>query len=175
MNVLIIVLSIIALIVIVFVVLFILAKMKGRVEISLDKYEYSPGDTIKGKIILKLKKPLHAKSLQVGLVGQRTDIKYTTNAKGRPSKSRKTYTIFNFFKPISKEKDYPSGESIQDFELKIPENVLSNIKLGKGIIGSIAKSIQILSKETTTITWQVIANLDVPGINISNSVKVNIV
>ncbi|MCK4491033.1 MAG: hypothetical protein KAU03_00310, partial [Candidatus Altiarchaeales archaeon] len=45
---------------------------KGDIEISLEKYNFSPGDTIKGKVSLKLKKPVNAKQLRLVFVGEKT-------------------------------------------------------------------------------------------------------
>ena len=32
---------------------------KGKIEIQLSKYNYSPGDELSGTVILKLKKPVN--------------------------------------------------------------------------------------------------------------------
>jgi len=137
---------------------------RGNIEVILEKYNYSPGETIEGKIILKLKKPIRAKKLKVGLRGE----KKTKEIGEKPPEQKKTF-IFNFEMPLDKEKEYFKGE--YDFEIKIPKNVLAP----KSAIGSVLKGIQILSGRETRVNWYIIAYLDIPsGFDISKKVQVNI-
>ena len=49
---------------------FIIAKSKGKIEIIPDKYQYSPGETINGKLRLIIKKPMISRELKINLIGQ---------------------------------------------------------------------------------------------------------
>jgi len=139
---------------------------KGKIEVSLEKYNFSPGEIIKGRITLKLKKPIRAKALKVGLVGEKKTTKYETS-----STSQSKTHFFDFEMPLDGEKEYIEGE--YNFEIKIPANVLQ--AQPGGAVGDIIKGIQLLSGKDVRISWHVIAKLDIPsGIDVSKKVQVNI-
>ena len=145
---------------------------KKQIDVILEKFNFSPGETLKGKITLNLDKPVHAKQLKVALIGERisTIMERRPNGSTNPHQE-KTY-VFNFQMPLDGEKDYLQGE--YTFEIKIPTNVLQNIPL-EGKIGGILKTIQALSMTGAKISWFVQANLDIPmKIDISKKVQINI-
>lgn len=143
---------------------------RGKIELILEKYNYSPGNTIKGKISLKLKKPIQAKALKVGLVGEKVTKEFRrTSGKGARSTPRKT-NLFDFEMSLDGEREYLKGE--YKFKIKIPENVLQT---PKGDIGNIIKGIQLLSGKDIRISWYVTAKLDIPsGFDISKKIQINI-
>lgn len=141
---------------------------RGKIEINLKKYNFSPGDTIKGKISLKLKKSVQAKTLKVGLVGEKVTKEFRRTSDTR-TRQKKTY-FFNFEMPLDGEKEYLKGE--YSFEIKIPSNVLQT---PKGAVGDIIKGIQVLSGKDIMMSWYVIAKLDIPsGFDISKKIQINI-
>lgn len=143
---------------------------KGSAEIRLDKYEFSPGETIKGNVKFTLKKVVHAKAVNIRLVGERKQSNFGSQ---RKTFGNKGY-VFDFIKPLDMEKDY-SGEFSYDFEINIPSNVLNQLSLGDGVAGTLIKSAQILSGTNTYINWYVTAYLDIPaGIDVSKKVQINI-
>ncbi|MEM5790884.1 MAG: hypothetical protein QXP77_02465 [Candidatus Aenigmatarchaeota archaeon] len=136
---------------------------KGKIEIILEKYNFSPGEIIKGRVILKLKEPIMARALKVGLIGEE---------KSFSGKKKSSTKIFSFEMPLDGEKEYLEGE--YNFELKIPSNLLTMPQI-PGVIGDVIKGIQILSGVGTRISWYVIAKLDIPsGLDVSKKVQVNI-
>ena len=44
---------------------------KKQIDVILEKFNFSPGETVKGKITLTLDKSVHAKQLRVALIGER--------------------------------------------------------------------------------------------------------
>jgi hypothetical protein len=161
----------------------ILGLGKGRVEVFLEKYNYQPGETISGKINLKLKKPIHARGLKVGLIGEQT---VTTRSGGgilAGGTSRETRTeksqIYHFEIPLDDEKDYHEGEYA--FQIKIPEDpknvALGQVNLPEGTVGTVLKTIQAFSgtSQSVSISWHVRAYLDIPrGLDVSKKVSVTI-
>jgi len=145
---------------------------KKQIDVVLEKYNFSAGETIKGKVLLTLDKIIHAKQLRVALIGERTSTLPQRKSDGNMHpKQRKEY-IFNFQMPLDGEKDYQQGE--YTFEIKIPANVLQNIPL-EGKAGVILKTIQALSTAGSRISWYVQANLDIPmGFDVSKKVQINI-
>ena len=140
---------------------------KGKIEVFLEKYNFSPGEIIRGRISLKLKTPVQAKALKVGLVGEKATTEF-----GRKSTSQSKTHFYNFEMPLDGEKEYVEGE--YNFEIKIPANVLQTPSPG-GAVGDIVKGIQLLSGKDVKISWYVIAKLDIPlGFDVSKKVQVNI-
>jgi len=149
---------------------------KGKIEIQIDKYNFSPGNVLNGKVLLKLKKPIKAKSLKIALKGEKTtyETEYRDN---RPTTSKNITSIFDFTQPLDTEKEYPTTETDYNFKIKIPKNILSQSTLPENpIANTIAKSLQILSNQDTKIGWYLIAFLEIPwGIDVSKKVQINIV
>jgi len=145
---------------------------KGKIEVILEKYNFSPGESIKGRISLKLKKPIEAKALKVGLVGEKATTEFgKTSGRGMSTSQSKTH-FYDFEMPLDGKKEYLEGE--YNFEIKIPANVLQTPSPG-GAVGDIVKGIQLLSGKDVRISWHVIAKLDIPsGIDVTKKVQVNI-
>ena len=142
-----------------------------KIDVLLEKFNFSPGDTIKGKVILKLGKPVSAKQLKVGLRGEKISSSMTMGPHGADRQRQKSY-IFDFEMPLDQEKEYDEGE--YSFEIKVPKS-LSNDKMPSGVAGDILKGVEILANAQSRVNWYVIAYLDVPmGIDISKKVQVNI-
>ncbi len=160
-------------IVVLLIVLWLVKRSKGKIEINLTNFQFSPGDVIEGDVVLKLKKPVQAKALKVGLIGIYQNTNYGKSPKGYSRSSTKSYA-FEFRQPIDGEKEYPSGDTSYHFKLKIPQDLLSSRAFGDGALGTIVKSVQILSGNISSIKWYVEANLDMKGFNISRKVQVNI-
>lgn len=144
---------------------------KGKIDIVIEKYNYSPGETVKGKLILNLKETVHAKSLKVGIVGEKTTT-VTLTINGKTNTRHSNVNVFSFEMPLDGEKDYVRRE--YDFEMKVPGN-LTQPSIPEGVAGDILKSVQILAGREGTIKWYITAKLDVPkGFDVSNRVQVNI-
>jgi hypothetical protein len=43
---------------------------KGKINITIQKTNYAPGDTISGNVALTLKKPVKAKEVSISLIGE---------------------------------------------------------------------------------------------------------
>ena len=143
---------------------------KGKIEIQLNKYGFSLGETINGKVSLKLKKPIKARGVNIRLVGIRKETRYSDSGKTSGSNN-----IFDFKQPLDGLKEYGVDEKVYDFKIKIPNNVLTQPKFGQSTIGTLVGAAQILSGTMSSINWYLIANLDiVSGIDISKKVQINI-
>jgi hypothetical protein len=150
---------------------------KGKIEIQLDKYNFKPGETIKGKLVLKLKKPVNAKQLRVAFVGEmsRTQSRIGIGAANNPVYSRRSEKeyIYKFEMPLDGEKEYTGGE--YSFEILIPSNILDQGKLPDGTIGTALKAVQFLSGVSSRVNWYVKASLDVPkGLDVKGKAQINI-
>lgn len=146
----------------------IISKSKGQIEIILDKYQYSPGETINGKIKLTIKKPMISKELKISLIGQQKIRSRRMNINKRTSTNEyKNVEIFNFTMPLHKQKEYSIRGQEIDFQIKIPENINSQEPRTLGFFS--------FSRRNFPIKWYLSADLEVPGINpYSKKVQINI-
>jgi len=143
---------------------------KKEIEITLEKFNFSIGETVRGKIFLKLKKPTRAKALKVGLIGERLTKNTRIQGTNVSSQQKKEY-VFNFEMPLDGEKEYSQGE--YNFEIKIPTNLSQT--LPGGLAGDVLKTIQTLAGNQSNVYWYIIAKLDIPmGIDVSNKIQINI-
>ncbi|MDI6826057.1 MAG: hypothetical protein QMD36_02580 [Candidatus Aenigmarchaeota archaeon] len=145
---------------------------KKEIEIFLEKYNYSPGETIRGRISLKLNKPIHARALKVGLVGEKFVTETVRDSGGSMRSRQKRKNVYSFEMPLDSEKEYLQGE--YDFEIKIPTNLLQT-SLPEGIISDVIKTYKILTGSESNVFWYVIAKLDVPmKFDVSERIQINI-
>jgi hypothetical protein len=167
-NWILIIIGVVVLVLVIILVLFLLARSKGKIVINLQKYNFAPGETVTGSINLKLKKPVQAKSLKVGLLGRMHNTQYS-----RGGRSDRYQKAFEFKQPLDGEKTYPVGEKIYNFNIKIPKDILSSRYL-QGALGSAIKAVQIISGNISSIKWYITSNLEMPGFDISKKVQINI-
>ena len=143
---------------------------KGKIEIQLDKYNYSPGETIEGTVALSLKKPLPGKELSIRLIGEEK----VQQGYGRNS-SYRTVAVFDFKQPLDREKEYPAGQPMAySFKIKLPADVAGRQQMPEGKLGTILKVAQVMSGTVRRINWYLIARLDVKGFDISKKVQINV-
>jgi hypothetical protein len=152
---------------VIWLVMWLITKSKGKIDIVLKNYNYSPGDTINGKINLTVKKPIQSKGITIRLIGERIQRNYSRNSTNHNSTN--SQRIFDFKQPVEGKKDYQPGELNYDFNLKIPQNLINHPQL-TGILGVIAN----MSTLNSMIKWYLIADLDIPGVDISKKIQINI-
>lgn len=167
------VLLIVFLILFIPIILFFISRLKGKITININNYNFSPGDTIEGTVNLKLRKPLQAKSLCVYLIGETIINNKKTLGKYNQYNKKK---VFEFKQQIGGEQLY-QRESIHNFQIKIPQNIIPQ-PTGDKSIDALIKLGQVLDEVTSgnfrTIEWFLISELEIPGINISKKIQVNI-
>lgn len=141
---------------------------RGKMKIQLDKMQFSPGETITGKLVINLKRPIKGKAVTIGLLGEQRVTEFVDG-----KRRTRRHKIFDFDQPLSGEKDYMPGEQVYDFQLKIPENVNKNT-MPKGALGNVVKAAQMFSNKTRTIRWYVSGRLDCPGLDMTKKVQINV-
>lgn len=150
----------------------------GKMVIVPQKFNYTAGETVKGKLTLTTKKPIKGTALKISLIGTEKSSSRSMS-RGRMKSSTSTKTIFNFEMPLDGEKEYNNAE--YDFEIKIPENVMQRTNqmpdIGGGL-GTALKAAKYLSSGSlpnVQITWYLLGDLDIPsGRDISKKVQLNI-
>ena len=122
-------------------------KNKEKIEIHLEENSFSPGETIRGKIALKLDKPMQAKSLNITLIGQALSEKQNIGVKTDEGK-------FDFLKEeikVDGKKEYYID--IYPFEIKIPENALLKAKNWKDQIPALKLTKDLLDSDIIKPDW----------------------
>jgi len=137
-----------------------------KIMLTLEKYDYKPGDVIKGTITLNLKKPTMARKLEVAFVGIKIQSQSGGVRIGGTTSSRHQHTqpshqiIYNFRMPLDGEKEYQEGN--YPFEIKIPSNILQSEPNLEGKLGAAVNVFKALGGVSAHTEWQVEAQLDVP-------------
>lgn len=158
---------------------------KGKIDVTIGKTGYAPGDTVSGEVVLALKKPVAARELSISLIGEQV----TTQTKvgmGSGQTSLRTEQqrtrIYDFKHQLDGEKEYRPGQDYR-FEIKIPADILSvgpQIQEVEGKLGQVLKVAQTAAALTGRIPsqrvkWYLLAKLDVPrGLDVTRKVDVTI-
>jgi len=150
---------------------------KDKMALSLEKYNYKPGEIIKGTIKIDLKKPIQARKLEVSFIGRRVDKQSSASLAGMASGSRghhnrTSYTnIFEFDMPVAGEKEYLNQS--YPFEIKIPDDILQNNPTIEGKLGQASTALKMIAGVSSRIDWIVSAQLDIPKkIDVKQSQKI---
>ena len=130
-----------------------------KISISLEKYDYKPGEKIKGIVKLNLKKPTSARKLEVGLFGEKKERYIQHDGKTNV----RTVIVFDFKMPLGSEGEYFTEE--YPFEITIPINILSfdSHKNLAGTIGAVVDVLHTMSGQRIyPVEWFVRSQLDIP-------------
>jgi len=132
-----------------------------KITLMLEKYNYTPGETIKGTVTLKLKKPTKARKLEIAFIGEK--IQQSTGMGVGPTAKRghgsdHTY-LYHFNMPLAGEGEYQEGS--WPFELVIPPDVKQQAQTqGPGAkVGTAISALQAVSGVISRIDWYVYAKL----------------
>jgi hypothetical protein len=150
-----------------------LRSRKGKIDIKLEKYQFTAGEEIKGVLTLTLKKGLDSGTVKIKLLGVQK-IHERVGEKARTS----TKTVFDFEQPLDEEKAYQAGStSTYNFAIKIPQDLSgggNNIPV-PGALGTAINLMGSLSRsQISPINWSVVGRIDTKGFDIKKKVKINI-
>lgn len=152
---------------------------KEKITLMLEKFDYKPGDVIRGTVTLNLKKPTKARKLEVGLIGRRISKQsnlgvgpmMASRGRGGVRSSTQYQTVYNFMIPLDMEKEYYTGD--YKFEIKIPSTILQDSPTLDGTFGQAAAAVKMLAGVSSRIDWIVRAQLDVPmALDVKKSQKI---
>jgi len=162
---------------------------KGKIDITIQKNHYAPGDIISGNVSLTLKKRVKAREVSISLIGEHKTTQTTTGVGGpmggggmSMSTTTKTVRIYDFKQQLDSEKEYNQGREYH-FEIKIPADTLSMRPLTSEVeskLGQVLKVAQTAAALTGAIPfqrikWYLLAKLDVPGgLDINKKVDITI-
>jgi len=135
-----------------------------KITVTLDKYSYKPGDVIKGSVTLNLKKPVHARKIDVALLGKVR----TTTRDSRGRAQTQDVTVYEFTIPLDGENDYLN--ETYSFEIKIQSDILQmhsstqllqqKLQEKLGTLGMVLGSMATMGQ--SPVRWMVHTQLDIP-------------
>ena len=163
---------------------------KGKLGIVLDKYNFSPGETIKGTVSLELKQPVQARQLRAVFYGTRKKLVVDRSRRGSRASMRigggprvsmggastrtETEVIYRFEVQLDGEKEYSGGQ--YPLEIVVPLSLWQETKAPDGTLGTIVKAAKFLADPLARVQWFIEATLDIPkGSDVGKKVQVNIV
>jgi hypothetical protein len=138
---------------------------KGKIDISVQRISYAPGDVIRGSVALTLKKPVKARELSISLIGQYGTTQTTPRVELCPFGKMGEVTQYNDFKTTAKTvhigafRQLLDGESEYGREREYPFEI----------------KIQADISTSPIVKWYLLAKLDIPGgLDISKEVGITI-
>ena len=146
---------------------------KDKITLILEKYDYKPGDKIKGTVKLNLKKPTKARKLELSFIGTKTDKQTGIGIGPATSNTQQTkiVKVYDFTLPLDGEKNYQEEE--YSFEIKIPEDILQTAQKLDGKIGTAITALRTISGVYSRVDWYVKSELDVPmGLDVKKTQKI---
>ena len=166
---------------------------KGKIDISIQKTNYAPGDIISGNVALTLKKPAEAREMSISLIGEQlitsrqkeSGLGITGGGIGWSSSSSSRVErvhIYDFKQQLDSEREYSEGREYR-FEIKIPADIIGEPPQTpevQGKLGRVRKVVQTAkvmtgAADSSPIKWYLLAKLDIPrGLDISKKVDITI-
>ena len=130
-----------------------------KITITLEKFDYKPGEKIKGSVKLNLKKPTKARKLEIGLFGERKEQYRSADGKI----NTKNVIVYDFKIQLGSEGEFQTEEF--SFEIPIPSDILS-IDARKNLSGGLGTVVDVLGTmsghRVFPVQWFVKSQLDVP-------------
>jgi sporulation-control protein spo0M len=149
-------------------VIIIFGFFKGKLNVILNKHDFTPGDIIEGKMILTVKRDFESKGAYVYLSAiQQTRVNNSGKSTTRSS------IIYDFKLDLENERAYTKGEVVEfPFQLKIPLDVFTPTKTQQNII----KAVSFLTGDRYSIYWSVLGKVRVRRCltNITKKVRITV-
>ena len=166
-------------------------KSRGTISVVLDKYQFVKGDKVTGKVVVNIKKVIHATKLTVSLSATKEIDEQRINMvqpqinnpqSTLPQNRENRITLFQFELPLDGEKDYLQNE--YPFEIAIPQDVAStgssNLSPQGAMIGGMGMNMRLnpnvpLEMVNSRTEWNVDAHLYIPGkLDLSGFQQINV-
>jgi len=132
----------------------------GSLELMLVKQGFTAGEIVHGRLVLKLKEPVEAKRLVVGVEAMQQRTSWTSDGRGGRTRTRETVTVHRFEHPLDGKRLY--RDEAFDFHVPLPGND-KPIDLPSGVLGDVARFVGAVAAATQEpVHWRVFGFLDIP-------------
>jgi len=137
----------------------------GSMDLQLVKTGFVAGDTVHGRLVLKLSRPTDAARLVVGIRGTRDRLTTVRDARGNRSQQRETETIYEFEQQLDGKRSYQS--QAYDLHLSIPPDAVGpKLAAPDGKLGDVLRVVSAFADVAGVgprpVVWYVYAILDIP-------------
>jgi sporulation-control protein spo0M len=132
----------------------------GKIDILLLKQEYAPGETIHGRLVMKVKEPIEAKRLVVLVEATCERTRLESDGRGGRRQVTSTVTVHKVERELDGKRTY--RDDAFDFHLPLPGSD-TKVEMPNGFLGDVAKFINVVSSlQRSPLRWRVHAFLDIP-------------
>jgi hypothetical protein len=143
-----------------FVIYYVAGRMKGRVEVALERYIFAPGEEIHGSVVLASRKPVQINKIVLAVVALRRKSARQIRRRGRTSRE-----VYRSTTELEVEGVFEPGE-FHSFPFVLTAPDLDNRDTG-GLLGTLAHFAQNLEAGTTgQVIWRIEARVDAAGIDL---------
>ncbi|MEA5445396.1 hypothetical protein VCB98_06150 [Gammaproteobacteria bacterium AB-CW1] len=154
-----------------------LARLKGRLQIKLDRSAVACGETLSGHCEVKARREIDGRALNVALVGEEIEEVRRHGSNGRSRRRRYRNEIYRDQVPVSGALHLSPGDVERfDFELPVPESVPGHG--GKAPEGALAQGLmlgaQLLGGRRRYYRWRVEARLEASGLDLRARQKISL-
>ena len=141
----------------------------GTLQVSLERFDFRPGELIAGSVKLGLTEPMDAERLVVKLVGTRERISYEKNATGKQTQTKHVEQVCDIERELDGSRSYL--DESYSFEIAIPSDLdIPDRAADDGAMDNIARVARVARAVQSAVTsahhmpaaWRVEATLDVP-------------
>jgi hypothetical protein len=168
-NVIILIVAIVGAIIIGVGVYFLLRFLRGTIKVHLTQTAFNPGEVIKGKFDLHVKKPIHGKRLVASLIGTQH-----VRSNRKNESSTRTDEVFRQETVLESDKDYRAGV-IQSYDFTIPiPDAGKNADIDHPLAKTLVSLASMANRSRIEMRWKVEARLEAKGIDLVGSKKVNV-
>jgi len=141
---------------------------EGSIELLLDKTNLAFGESLHGKLNLKLKKEKNARQLRVRILAEKTSTSYSGAFGGSRGSSTQKQTVFSTDVILDGEKTYVPPGKEYEFKIQVPAKSVmpsGDMTALEGGVGTAVKAAQMLGGfgRSSQIKWFVEGTLDIPG------------
>ena len=173
-----IIVGVIVVVLLVLLAVFIMARMKGKLELALSKGGYAPGEILNGELKLTTKKEIEGNRLFVALVAYEEIERERRDSDGGSKTETDRREIHRQELDLLGAEAVPAGtEKSFPFQMETPGGpeaaAAADSKLGKAM-GAVASGLNMLSSNRRKVIWKVEARFDCKGIDLTTSKRVTI-
>ena len=147
----------------------------GTMQVSLERFDFRPGDVVAGTVKLALNEPMDADRLVVRLVGTRERVSYEKSPTGGQSQTKHTEKLCDLERELDGSRSYLNeGYS---FELALPRELDKSADVAQGgVLGDVVRVVQsVQNAHYLPAVWYVEATLHIPWKrNVSKKVEVTV-
>lgn len=134
----------------------------GRIDLALERDDFVAGDLVRGRLSLRLKEPVPARGLHVGVRARQRRLERHVTRGGGPTLSYSRHKVWEFTRRLAAEGVFEVAD--HDFELRLPDDVFRGmIEPPPGMLGEVARAVSFLAGSARfPLEWEVFGRLDIP-------------